>query len=219
MELEFSDGFKHTKFMIYDISPTLSESSACWPQRPGFKKTALTDMHQGSVCNTFTMSMPTLFGAVAVAPSHTGFKVKTIDECELDAFIGPCQVIHVEVQHSGLIREPMLSVDIRSERVLFATNTFKYDAAFHKEFAALDVSLIDELGKRGVVLVGIDTPSIDLFQSTTLSAHRRAYEYGMAVLEGLNLADVPNGLYELIALPLKLKGLDASPVRAVLRAL
>lgn len=205
--------------MIFDISPILSEHTASWPQRPQFKKNTLSDMHQGSLCNTFSISMPTLFGATAISPSHVNFKTKTIDECELDAYVGHCQVIHVEVQPSGLIREPMLDVDIRSERVLFATGTFRYDKPFQKEFAALDPSLIDELGKRGVVLVGIDTPSIDLFHANQLLSHRRVHEYDMAVLVGLNLKDVPNGYYDLSALPLKLQGLDASPVRAILRPL
>lgn len=205
--------------MIYDITPSLSEETASWPQRPSFKKCAIADMHQGSLCNTFSISMTTLFGAVAVSPFHVSFKGKSIDECPLDAFIGTCQVIHVEVQPSGLIREPMLSVDIRAERILFATGTFDYDKPFQKEFAALDVSLVEELGNRAAVLVGIDTPSIDLFHSSTLAAHRKALEYDIAILEGLDLKNVPNGLYELFALPLKLKGLDASPVRAILREL
>ena len=66
-------------------------------------------------------------------------------------------------------------------------------------------------------LVGIDTPSVDLFDSKDLPAHKAFLRCDMAILEGLVLAEVPPGLYELIALPLKLVGFDASPVRAVLR--
>ncbi|MCZ6834539.1 MAG: arylformamidase, partial [Planctomycetota bacterium] len=67
--------------------------------------------------------------------------------------------------------------------------------------------------------VGLDTPSVDLQNSKDLPSHARFLANDMAILEGLVLADVPAGLYELIALPLKLMGFDASPVRAVLRSL
>lgn len=203
--------------MLYDITPPLSESFPAWPQRPNFKKTILTDMRRGSPCTTYSFSMPSHMGAVAVAPLHFSFKGEPVDQRSLDYYIGTCQVIHVQVQPGGLVREPMLPVDIRAERVLFATETFEYTKAFQKDFAALDVSFIDELGKRGVTLVGIDTPSIDLFQDSTLAAHRKTLDFNMAILEGLDLKAVPNGIYELIAFPLKLTGLDASPVRAVLR--
>jgi arylformamidase len=68
-----------------------------------------------------------------------------------------------------------------------------------------------------VRLIGIDTPSVDLFTSKDLPAHQRFLANDMAILEGLVLHEVPPGRYELIALPLKLAGFDASPVRAVLR--
>jgi arylformamidase len=90
-----------------------------------------------------------------------------------------------------------------------------WDAAF----TAIAPQAIDLLHAQGVVLVGIDTPSLDPEQSKTLDSHQRVRAHGMAVLEGLVLDDVPPGDYELIALPLKWQGLDASPVRAVLREL
>ncbi|MCA9251946.1 MAG: hypothetical protein KDA54_12515, partial [Phycisphaerales bacterium] len=73
--------------------------------------------------------------------------------------------------------------------------------------------------RRGVRLVGVDTPSVDLFSSRDLPAHQACLQNGVSILEGLRLADVPDGLYELIALPLKLVGFDASPVRAILRTI
>jgi len=77
--------------------------------------------------------------------------------------------------------------------------------------------LVEELHRQGVKLIGIDTPSVDLFDSKDLPSHRQFLKFDMAILEGLLLKDVPEGLYELIALPLKLVGFDASPVRAILR--
>jgi arylformamidase len=87
----------------------------------------------------------------------------------------------------------------------------------NEDFAALSPELVDALDRRRVRLIGIDTPSVDLFDSKDLPAHHACLRCDMAILEGLVLRDVPEGEYELIALPLKLLGFDASPVRAVLR--
>ena len=102
-------------------------------------------------------------------------------------------------------------------RVLFATGTYPNPQNWNTDFAALSVELIDFLHDRGVITVGIDTPSVDLFDSKDLPAHKAMLRHDMAILEGLVLNDVPEGTYELIALPLPLVGFDASPVRAVLR--
>ncbi|HWX17814.1 MAG TPA: cyclase family protein [Chthoniobacterales bacterium] len=102
-------------------------------------------------------------------------------------------------------------------RVLFATGTFPNPQKWNSDFAALSVELVDFLHERGVITVGIDTPSVDLFESKDLSAHKAMLRHDMSILEGLVLKDVPEGIYELIALPLRLVGFDASPVRAVLR--
>jgi arylformamidase len=104
-------------------------------------------------------------------------------------------------------------------RLLIATTTFPDPERFNENFAAPSPELLDELARRGVFLVGVDTPSVDLFASKELPSHGRCLANGTAILEGLVLRDVPEGRYELIALPLKLAGFDASPVRAVLRTL
>ena len=102
-------------------------------------------------------------------------------------------------------------------RVLFATGTYPDPQNWNTDFSALSVELIDFLHDRGVITVGIDTPSVDLFESKDLPAHKAILRCNMSILEGLVLKDVPEGTYELIALPLRLVGFDASPVRAVLR--
>jgi arylformamidase len=110
-----------------------------------------------------------------------------------------------------------LPASLEAPRVLFATGTFPDPERFHEGFAALSVELVEVLAARGVGLVGLDTPSVDLFASKELPVHARCLDLDLAILEGLVLDGVPEGLYELIALPLKLEGFDASPVRAVLR--
>ena len=112
-----------------------------------------------------------------------------------------------------------LTVPVRAERVLLATGTFPDSTHFNEDFAALHPSLIEHLADRGVRLVGVDTPSVDPFDSKDLPAHHAILRFDLAVLEGLDLADVPEGIFELIALPLRLVGFDGSPVRAILRSL
>src|SRR5262249_10397864 len=107
---------------------------------------------------------------------------------------------------------------VTAERLLIATGTFPDPEQFNKDFAALTPELVEALHRQGVRLIGVDTPSVDPFSSKDLPAHHAFLRCNMAILEGLILMDVPEGVYELIALPLKLVGFAASPVRAVLRA-
>ncbi|HZN04841.1 MAG TPA: hypothetical protein VFD06_14750, partial [Candidatus Polarisedimenticolia bacterium] len=104
-------------------------------------------------------------------------------------------------------------------RVLLATGTFPDPTVFNEDFAALSPALIDHLHEGGARLVGVDTPSLDPCHSKDLPAHRACLRHDMAILEGLLLAHVPEGVYELIALPLRIAGADGSPVRAILRDL
>ncbi|MFQ5720856.1 MAG: cyclase family protein, partial [Acidobacteriota bacterium] len=156
-------------------------------------------------------------GAHADAPSHYAADGEDICERDLDFYLGPCEVIRVPVAAGGQVRPADLQASPRAERVLLATGTYPDPDAFNDDFAACTPALIDHLGAAGVRLIGIDTPSVDLFSSTDLPVHRRCLVHDMAILEGLVLAAVPAGIYELIALPLPLAGFDASPVRAVLR--
>src|SRR5262249_22987207 len=137
----------------------------------------------------------------------------------LDYYLGPCQVIHVKVGRGQRIRPDMLTTEIRAGRVLFATGTFPNPEQFNHDFAALSPELVQHLHRQGVKLIGIDTPSVDLVDSKDLPSHKMFLACDMAILEGLMLQEVPDGLYELIALPLRLVGFDASPVRAVLRTI
>jgi arylformamidase len=104
-----------------------------------------------------------------------------------------------------------------TERLLIATGTYPDSTEFRTDFAALAPDLVDWLARGGVRLVGIDTPSIDPADSKELPAHQAVRRHDLNILEGVVLDDVPAGLYELIALPLRLTAFDGSPVRAVLR--
>ena len=203
--------------MIYDITPPISAALAVWPGDTPPSREVLLDMREGDNLTLSTLRATVHLGAHADAPSHYGVDAPTIDERPLERYLGPAQLIRVAVAPGQRISPEQLGQLSGPERVLLCTGTFPEPEAFNEDFAALSTELIEHLHGRGVTLIGIDTPSVDLFDSKSLPAHRACLERDIAILEGLVLAPVPPGLYELIALPLPLVGFDASPVRAVLR--
>ncbi len=176
-------------------------------------------MKRGDTITLSTLRATVHLGAHADAPSHYGRDAATIESRPLDLYLGLCRVIRIAAGRGSRIPPSAIPSDVRCERVLVATGTYADPETFHSDFAALEPATVDLLHARGARLVGIDTPSVDLFSAKELIAHARFLAHDMAILEGLVLSNVPEGDYELIALPLKLTGFDASPVRAVLRTI
>lgn len=203
----------------YDITPLVSERLAVWPGDTPPRREILLDGKQGANITLSTLHATVHLGAHADAPSHYGTNAPSIESCDPSRYLGPCQVLHAPAGPRQRIGRKAISAPIIAPRVLVRTGSYPDPNHFHEGFAALDPSLIEWLADQGVTLIGIDTPSVDLFDSTDLPTHHACLRRHMAILEGLVLADVPEGRYELIALPLKLEGFDASPVRALLRAL
>ncbi len=202
--------------MIYDITPAVSPGLAVWPGDTPPSREVLLDIARGDSLTLSTLRATVHLGAHADAPSHYGAGAQTIDQRPLAPYLGECQVIRVATER-GVRLGVELASRVRAERVLLRTGTFPDPGHFNEDFAALSVGLVDALAGRGVRLVGIDTPSVDLFESKELPAHQACLRHDLAILEGLLLEGVPEGNYELIALPLRLAGFDASPVRAILR--
>jgi arylformamidase len=210
--------YQKAQVMIYDITPSISERLQVWPGDTPPRREILCDMNTGDNITLSTLHATVHLGAHADAPSHYGANAPAIHERSLDFYLGPCQVMHVSAERSSQISPRMLSGPVQAPRLLLATGTFANPEHFNQDFAALSPELIDYLHEKGIILVGVDTPSVDLFDSKDLPVHKRFLRHDMAILEGLDLRNVPEGLYELVALPLKLVGFDASPVRAVLRS-
>jgi len=204
---------------IYDISPLIAESLAVWPGDTPPRREILLEMARGDSVTLSTLHATVHLGAHADAPSHYRTFAPSIDARPLEFYLGPCQVIPVTVPPGSLIRPTDVPGPILAERVLLATGSFPDPNRFNHDFAALDPGLVEYLHARGVRLIGVDTPSVDPFESRELPAHQAFFQHDLAILEGLVLRGVPAGLYELIALPLRLAGYDASPVRAILRSL
>ncbi len=203
---------------LYDITPPITPNLAVWPGDTTPSREVLLDMKRGDNLTLSTLRATVHLGAHADGPNHYGSDAPAIDARRLDFYLGPCQVMQVNVARGARIEPKQISASVTTPRVLFATGTYPDPTNWNDDFAALSPQLIDWLGERGVRTVGIDTPSVDLFTSKDLPSHHAILRHDMAILEGLVLRDVPEGEYELIALPLPLVGFDASPVRAVLRS-
>ena len=209
--------------MLYDITPPITPALKVWPGDTPPSREVLLDMRRGDHITLSTLRGTVHLGAHADGASHYGLDAPAVDARPLDDYLGPCRVVDVRARPArrfgpdDLVLDPGAGID--APRVLFRTGTFPDPTAFREDFAALDPALVGWLRDRGVRLVGVDTPSVDLFDSKDLPAHRACLACDVAILEGLDLSAVPPGRYELIALPLKLVGFDASPVRAVLRTL
>ena len=202
---------------IWDISPLISSETAVFPGDTPFSKKTLMSFENKDHLHLSTIESTVHIGAHTDAPSHYDEKGKSIDEISLEPYVGPAQVIEVHCGSSPVIEpQHFHHIDISAKRILFKTNSFKDPNSWTDDFKAISVSSIKALAKKGVKLIGIDTPSVDPSTSKSLDAHHEIYKNDLRILEGINLEEVNEGHYNLIALPLKLKNLDASPVRAIL---
>jgi arylformamidase len=201
---------------IIDISPTISEKTAVWPGDLKFSRDVSLSISGGNNIDLSSIRSTVHIGAHADAPSHFAASSKSIDQVDLAPYVGPCQVVRVQVARGERILAKDLKTAVQAPRVLFKTDSFPDPDYFNEDFCSLSAELILYLAKHACVLVGIDTPSIDPYDDKVLESHQALVTTGIRNLEGLVLTHVPEGLYELVALPLKIEKADASPVRAVL---
>ena len=202
---------------IIDISPLVSEDLAVWPGDQKYERKVTMDMNNGDHLGLSTLKSTLHLGAHTDAPNHYGANSPGIHERSLYNYFGPVQVIEVHLERGQrILPEHLGGETIKAPRVLFKTGSFPNPNAWNKDFCSLSPELVDHLADQNVLLVGIDTPSVDLFDDKELLSHNRVHHHNMSILEGIVLDRVSPGLYTLAALPLALKDADASPVRAVL---
>ena len=203
---------------IWDISPPLQKGLPVWPGDTPYQAETTWEIADGCPVKVSKITMSTHSGAHCDAPSHYDAQGKAIDLVDLTTYIGKCRVIHL--LGTRLIEATQLHKFLHQvpERVLFRTYATT-PGTWDNSFPCISATAVHLLAQYGVRLIGIDTPSLDAQDSKTLDAHHAVAAHGMAILEGIVLDEVAEGDYELIALPLKLSGLDASPVRAILRTL
>jgi arylformamidase len=205
---------------LWDITPAIDTATPVWPGDTPVGIERVWKIEAGSPVNVARVTLSPHTGAHADAPLHYDAHGTAIGAVPLDTYLGRCRVIHC-VGAAPLVTPEHVAASLHDvpPRVLLRTYARAPQAAWDSAFCAVAPATVDLLAAHGVRLIGIDTPSLDPQESKTMDAHRRIRAHRMAILEGVVLDAVEPGDYELIALPLKFSTLDASPVRAVLRAL
>lgn len=220
--------------MLYDITPLVSPTLAVFPGDTPLSREILLDTTKGDPLTLSTLRATVHLGAHADAPRHYDLAhhnqqpAPTIEQMPISHYLGPCHVVDAKpnLPPSTRLKPADLTVnidDLSHPRILIRTRSYPDPDTWTDHFIALSVELIRALADLGVTTLGIDTPSVDTADSKDLPAHHAILTAGIAIIEGLVLDAVPDApghnAYELIALPLKLVGFDASPVRAVLRTI
>lgn len=192
-----------------DISIALRPGAPEWPGDTPYSCRWTQQLARGDTVNLSALTTSPHVGTHADAPVHVHDGWPASDDLPVDVFAGPATVCTFD-RLAALPNAPL-------ERLLLRTGASTAGGAFPAEWPALTVRQVEALLARGLRLLGVDAPSVDARHSTTLEVHHALFAGGAYNLENLDLRDVPDGTYDLVALPLKVAGLDAAPVRAVLR--
>ena len=205
---------------LWDISAPVQTGTPVFPGDTPYQQQWATTLGPGCPVNVSTLTLSPHVGTHADAPLHYDAQGASTGELDLTPYLGPCRVIHA-IGAGPLVQWSHLAHALNRlpARVLVRTYTRMPVDRWDPHLTAFAPQTIERLAALGVLLVGIDTASIDPADSKTLDSHQVIRRLNLRVLENLVLDEVPEGDYELIALPLKLMAADASPVRAVLREL
>ncbi|OSZ76251.1 arylformamidase [Hydrogenophaga sp. IBVHS1] len=205
---------------LWDISPAVHAGAPVFPGDTAYSQTWAATIGPGCPVNVSAITLSPHVGAHADAPLHYDPDGAAIGAVSLNAFIGPCRVIHA-IGCGPLVQPEHLAHALKDlpPRVLVRVYQQQPQDQFDHALPAFAADTVEQLADLGVQLIGIDSASIDPADSKALPSHQTIRRRVLRVLENLLLDDIPEGDYELIALPLKLTTADASPVRAVLREL
>ena len=205
---------------LIDISPPVGTSSPVYPGDQHWKREWQSRIGPDCAVNLSAITLTPHLGAHADAPLHYDDGGASVGELDLEPFIGHCRVIHAigrgprvqwhDIAHALPAGEPA------PPRILLRTCR-QQPRQWDPQLIGVEPGLVERLAELGVRLIGIDSASVDPAGSVALESHQALRRCGLRVLENLLLDAVPEGDYELIALPLRLIDCEASPVRAVLR--
>lgn len=206
---------------IIDLTVPIHSTMAVWLGDPKVSNGLESSIKAGSDANVTKIQMSAHTGTHIDAPFHFVDNGISIDQMDLDLLIGEAEVI--EIDHDVKIITASTLAQLGKNhwplRVLFKTNNsfqkLLEKPEFSKEFVALEVDAAEFLIANGVKLVGIDYLSIAPFENGD-QTHVVLLENEVIIIEGLNLTEGNPGVYQLIALPIKLQGADGAPARVVL---
>lgn len=204
----------------YDISLNLSAETVRWVTSPPFELIERRRMSRGDQNNSSAVTMSVHSGTHLDAPFHFVPDGATIESLPLDLFMGPARV-HAVDAGKYITREHVDAIDLKGDvRVLFKTrnSSLLRKSAYEPDFTAFSVEAARALAARGVKLVGLDYLSV-AHADEQVPVHRAFLDQGIALLEGVDLSEIQPGRYELICFPIRIRGSDGAPCRAVLREL
>jgi len=203
---------------IYDISVPLAEGLPSWPGDPCLRIEPVLRLEQGDGARVSRITLGDHSGTHLDTPAHILTDGATLDGIPLSRLLGRALVVDLRgcaaVGLSELAGLPLAG----EERLLLRTDNSALWSRpdFSPEFVALTAEGADYLVGKGIRLVGIDYLSIESFYGDG-AVHRTLLGNDLVILEGLDLTEVPAGVYELVCLPLRIAGGAGAPVRAVLR--
>ena len=202
--------------MWIDITQTMKTGMPNWPGDTAFSfGLAYTKQQTGSV-NIGKIETSLHTGTHADAPFHFNNSAPTLEQLDVNTFIGDCVVIDcrgVEVITASFLQ----SFDFHGVARVLLKTVDAISEQFPEVIPVIAADVASFLKHCGVVLLGVDNPSVDMLTSKELAAHHALYEHHVQIIEGLDLSQIEPGLYDLICLPLKIEGADGAPVRAVIR--
>jgi arylformamidase len=205
--------------VLRDISVTVRDGAPVWPGDTPTSCRWTASMREGSSVNVSAITSSPHAGTHADSPLHVRDGWAGSHELPLEAFCGEVVVVSApkgdEIISASKLASLLPTGDI--ERVILRTGRTVALGSFPEAWSTLSEQAARLLLSRGVRLLAVDAPSVDERESKTLPVHNMMFSGGAFILENLDLRRVPDGRYELMAFPWKVMGLDAAPVRAVLR--
>ena len=207
---------------IYDISLDVTAGGVVYPGNPPIEIALQQSLARGDGANVSTLAFGSHTATHVDAAKHFFDDGQTVDQLPLERLVGACIVIELDDSVMRIEREHLENYNLKgAKRVLFKTRNSRVlqkRAEFVKDYTYVTPEAAEHLVKLGVELVGVDYLSVEQFKSGHHRTHRALLGASIVIIEGLALADVPPGEYELVCLPLKLRGLDGAPARAILIA-
>ena len=200
---------------IFDITRPLHPEMPIYPGNPEVE----FEVFEGETSTHTRVSLGTHTGTHIDAPKHIFKDGNSVDEIALEKCYGACRVIDVsDCTGEKVTREMIESYDIQSQEILlFKTkNSLRPFEVFYEDFVYLDGDMCEWLSTIPVRSVGVDYLSVKKKGGSDNRPHTAFLEKNIPIFEGLDLSEVKEGRYTFVGLPMKYKGLDGSPVRAIL---
>jgi arylformamidase len=206
---------------IFDISRPLFNGLAPWPGDTAFRFDLKWKMAEGATVNVGAVTMGVHNGSHADAPFHFEEGATTIDRIPLETYIGEAVVVDLTSRFANSERREITIADIgaaadSASRLLLKTGVWTDSKIFPETIPVIARDVPAWLQTRKVKLLGLDVPSVDPIDAKVLVNHHALAAANIAIVESLDLSEVEAGVYHFSALPLRIEGGDAAPVRAIL---